>query len=82
MKGRPPSIRDLKCTPCRCSHPRRNRSAGDLHGWKSFLAQPWAPWHKRVAVWNGDRDRGGGHAGCRRGLLHRKGGIHEEELRT
>ena len=37
---------------------------------------------KRVAVWNGGRDRDGGHAGCRRGLLHRKGGIHEGELRT
>ena len=31
---------------------------------------------------NGGRDRDGGHAGCRRGLLHRKGGIHEGELRT
>jgi uncharacterized membrane protein len=40
------------------------------------------PLGKRVAVWNGDRDRGGGHTGCRRDLLHRKGGIHEEELRT
>lgn len=40
------------------------------------------PLGKHVAVWNGDRDRGGGHAGCRRDLLHRKGGIHEGELRT
>lgn len=40
------------------------------------------PLGKRVAVWNGDRDRGGGHAGCRRGLLHRKGGIHKGDLRT
>ncbi len=40
------------------------------------------PLGKRVAVWNGDRDRDGGHTGCRRGLLHRKGGIHEGELRT
>ena len=40
------------------------------------------PLGKCVAAWNGDRDRGGGYAGCRRGLLHRKGGIHEGELRT
>ena len=40
------------------------------------------PLGKRVAVGNGARDRDGGHTGCRRGLLHRKGGIHEGELRT